>query len=66
MAKAHTPKTFCSLQGYNKDTAYEELGIDQELVMEMRRSYDTRPPTMTDDHEFWHGSDRRLATKSHL
>lgn len=48
-----------SLQGYNKDTAYEELGIDQELVMEMRRSYDTRPPTMTDDHEFWHGNDRR-------
>mmetsp|Transcript_26511 Transcript_26511/g.32698 ORF Transcript_26511/g.32698 Transcript_26511/m.32698 type:complete len:557 (-) Transcript_26511:658-2328(-) len=48
-----------ALQGYNKDTAYEELGIDQELVMEMRRSYSTTPPTMTDDHPFWHGNDRR-------
>ena len=48
-----------ALQGYNKDTAYEELGIDQELVMEMRRSYDTRPPIMQDDHPFWHGNDRR-------
>lgn len=48
-----------ALQGYNKDTAYEELGIDQELVMEMRRSYDTRPPRMEDDHTFWHGKDRR-------
>jgi 2,3-bisphosphoglycerate-dependent phosphoglycerate mutase len=48
-----------ALQGYNKDTAYEELGIDQELVMEMRRSYNTRPPTMEDDHPFWHGNDRR-------
>ncbi|GFH55384.1 hypothetical protein CTEN210_11860 [Chaetoceros tenuissimus] len=48
-----------ALQGYNKDTAYEELGIDQELVMEMRRSYDVRPPEMTDDHPYWHGNDRR-------
>jgi len=48
-----------ALQGYNKDTAYEELGLDQELVMQMRRSYDTRPPVMTDDHPYWHGSDRR-------
>lgn len=48
-----------ALQGYNKDTAYEELGIDQELVMEMRRSYSTRPPVMRDDHPFWHGGDRR-------
>lgn len=48
-----------ALQGYNKDTAYKELGIDQELVMQMRRSYDTRPPRMDDDHPFWHGNDRR-------
>ena len=48
-----------ALQGYNKDTAYEELGIDQGLVMEMRRSYATAPPMMTDDHPFWHGNDRR-------
>ena len=48
-----------ALQGYNKDTAYEELGIDQELVMEMRRSYNTKPPIMEDDHPFWHGNDRR-------
>ena len=48
-----------ALQGYNKDTAYEELGIDQELVMEMRRSYDTPPPVMGDDHPYWHGNDRR-------
>ncbi|KAL3766068.1 hypothetical protein ACHAW5_007763 [Stephanodiscus triporus] len=48
-----------ALQGYNKDTAWEELGIDQELVMEMRRSYATPPPRMDDDHPYWHGRDRR-------
>mmetsp|Transcript_31979 Transcript_31979/g.48905 ORF Transcript_31979/g.48905 Transcript_31979/m.48905 type:complete len:562 (+) Transcript_31979:123-1808(+) len=48
-----------ALQGFNKDSAFKELGIDQELVMEMRRSYDTRPPRMEDDHPYWHGSDRR-------
>lgn len=50
-----------ALQGYNKDTAYDELKLDQELVMQMRRSYDTRPPVMSDDHPYWHGSDRRYA-----
>lgn len=48
-----------SLQGYNKDTAWKELGLDQELVMQMRRAYDVRPPRMEDDHPFWHGKDRR-------
>ena len=48
-----------ALQGYNKDTAYEELGIDQESVMEMRRSYDVPPPKMMNDHQYWHGKDRR-------
>ena len=48
-----------ALQGYNKDTAWKELGIDQELVMQMRRSYNVRPPRMEDDHPFWHGKDRR-------
>lgn len=48
-----------ALQGYNKDTAYRELNIDQELVMQMRRSYDTRPPKMQNDHPYWHGDDRR-------
>jgi hypothetical protein len=48
-----------ALQGYNKDTAYKELGIDQELVMQMRRSYHVRPPVMEDDHPYWHGNDRR-------
>ena len=48
-----------ALQGYNKDTAYAELGLDQELVMQMRRSYDTRPPRMEDAHPYWHGLDRR-------
>jgi 2,3-bisphosphoglycerate-dependent phosphoglycerate mutase len=48
-----------ALQGYNKDTAYKELGLDQELVMQMRRSYDVRPPRMLDDHPYWHGTDRR-------
>ena len=43
----------------NKDTAYRELGLDQELVMQMRRSYDVRPPRMDDDHPYWHGNDRR-------
>ncbi|KAL7428184.1 hypothetical protein ACHAXH_005433 [Discostella pseudostelligera] len=50
-----------ALQGYNKDTAWEQLNIDQELVMEMRRSYAIRPPRMTDDHPYWHGDDRRYA-----
>lgn len=48
-----------ALQGYNKDTAFRDLGIDQELVMQMRRAYDVRPPRMEDDHEYWHGNDRR-------
>ena len=48
-----------ALQGYNKDTAWKELGLDQELVMQMRRSYDVRPPRMEDDHIHWHGNDRR-------
>lgn len=48
-----------ALQGYNKDTAFRELGLDQELVMQMRRSYDVRPPVMQDDHPYWHGNDRR-------
>lgn len=48
-----------ALQGYNKDTAFRELGLDQELVMQMRRSYDVRPPIMQDDHPYWHGNDRR-------
>jgi hypothetical protein len=53
-----------ALQGYNKDTAYEELGMDQELVMQMRRSYDVPPPTMQDDHPYWHGNDRRYVGES--
>ncbi len=48
-----------ALQGYNKDTAFRELDLDQELVMQMRRSYDVRPPIMQDDHPYWHGKDRR-------
>jgi len=48
-----------ALQGYNKDTAWEHLGLDQELVMQMRRSYDVAPPRMEDDHPYWHGNDRR-------
>jgi len=54
-----------ALQGYNKDSAYEELGIDQELVMEMRRSYKTRPPIMNNHHPFWHGEDRRYKELSY-
>eukprot|EP00977_Amphora_coffeiformis_P001953 scaffold370_cov176-Amphora_coffeaeformis.AAC.30 len=50
-----------ALQGFNKDTAWKELGLDQELVMQMRRSYDVRPPRMEDDHIHWHGNDRRYA-----
>lgn len=50
---------FLSLQGYHKDKAYKELGLDQELVMQMRRSYDVRPPKMEDDHPYWHGNYRR-------
>lgn len=53
-----------ALQGYNKDTAWQELGIDQEFVMEMRRSYRTRPPRMDDDHVHWHGTDRRYQSLS--
>jgi len=50
-----------ALQGYNKDTAFEELNLDQELYMEMRRSYGTPPPRMEDDHTYWHGNDRRYS-----
>ena len=50
---------FYSLQGYHKDEAYKELGLDQELVIQMRRSYDVRPPKMEDDHPYWHGNYRR-------
>ena len=53
-----------ALQGYNKDTAYQELGLDQELVMEIRRSYSTPPPRMSDDHPYWHGRDRRYGKLS--
>lgn len=49
------------MQGYNKDTAFEELNLDQEMVMEMRRSYGTPPPKMEDDHPYWHGNDRRYS-----
>jgi len=48
-----------ALQGFNKDTAWKELGLDQELVMQMRRAYDVRPPRMDNDHKYWHGDDRR-------
>jgi 2,3-bisphosphoglycerate-dependent phosphoglycerate mutase len=48
-----------ALQGYNKDTAWKELGLDQELVMQMRRAYAVQPPRMEDDHPYWHGMDRR-------
>jgi 2,3-bisphosphoglycerate-dependent phosphoglycerate mutase len=48
-----------ALQGYHKDTAWKELNLDQELVMQMRRAYGCRPPRMHDDHPYWHGSDRR-------
>jgi hypothetical protein len=48
-----------ALQGYNKDTAFAELGLDQELVMQMRRSYKVPPPRMADNHPYWHGKDRR-------
>ncbi|GMH73980.1 hypothetical protein TrST_g6645 [Triparma strigata] len=47
------------LQGYNKDEAYHELGIDRELLMRMRRTWNTAPPAMEDDHPYWHGNDRR-------
>jgi len=53
-----------ALQGYNKDTAYLDLNIDQELVMQMRRSYDTPPPRMENDHPYWHGNDRRYQSLS--
>jgi bisphosphoglycerate-dependent phosphoglycerate mutase family 1 len=50
---------FLALQGYNKDTAWRDLNLDQELVMQMRRSYDVAPPLMDDNHPYWHGADRR-------
>jgi 2,3-bisphosphoglycerate-dependent phosphoglycerate mutase len=48
-----------ALQGYHKDTAFAQLQLDQELVMQMRRAYDVRPPRMDDSHAYWHGNDRR-------
>jgi len=53
-----------ALQGYHKDTAYKELDLDQELVMQMRRAYDVRPPRMDNDHPYWHGNDRRYDRKT--
>ncbi|GMH61478.1 hypothetical protein TL16_g03266, partial [Triparma laevis f. inornata] len=47
------------LQGYNKDEAYHELNIDRELLMRMRRTWNTAPPKMEDEHPYWHGKDRR-------
>ena len=52
LEKAHQPwvpvtktwrlaeRHYGALQGHNKDTAYQELGLDQELVMQMRRAYE--------------------------
>ena len=54
-------RLYGALQGCNKDDALRELDIDQEWVMEMRRSYNTPPPRMDDDHPYWHGNDRRYA-----
>jgi 2,3-bisphosphoglycerate-dependent phosphoglycerate mutase len=54
-----------ALQGYNKDSAWKELGLEQELVMQMRRSYDVRPPRMEDNHPYWHGNDRRYIDLTH-
>ena len=47
------------LQGYNKDTAYADLGIDPLLLMRMRRTWGEPPPKMPDTHPYWHGGDRR-------
>ena len=55
-----------SLQGYHKDTAWQQLDLDQELVMQMRRSYHVRPPVMDNDHPYWHGNDRRYFAFSNL
>jgi len=51
-----------ALQGLNKAETVAEHGEDKVNVW--RRSYDTPPPDMAEDHEFWSGSDRRYAALS--
>lgn len=39
--------------------AYHELNIDRELLMRMRRTWNTAPPKMEDEHPYWHGKVRK-------
>lgn len=48
-----------ALQGLNKKETAEKYGVDQ--VQLWRRSYDTLPPMMEDDHEYSAVNDRRYA-----
>lgn len=48
-----------ALQGLNKKETAEKYGVDQ--VQLWRRSYDTLPPMMEDDHEYSSVNDRRYA-----
>jgi 2,3-bisphosphoglycerate-dependent phosphoglycerate mutase len=52
-------RMYGALQGLNKAETAARHGEDQVHVW--RRSYDTRPPPMTPDHEHWPGSDPRYA-----
>mmetsp|Transcript_24225 Transcript_24225/g.38064 ORF Transcript_24225/g.38064 Transcript_24225/m.38064 type:complete len:295 (+) Transcript_24225:194-1078(+) len=51
-----------ALQGLNKKETVDKHGIDQVTVW--RRSYDTPPPTMDKDNEYWPGNEARYASLS--
>lgn len=51
-----------ALQGFNKAETAAKYGDDQVLIW--RRSYDVRPPALTEDDERWPGHDRRYADLS--
>jgi len=55
-----------ALQGMQKDDAYKGLGMEREHLMKIRRTYDTRPPPMLEEHRFWHGNDNRYDGMSPL
>jgi 2,3-bisphosphoglycerate-dependent phosphoglycerate mutase len=51
-----------ALQGLNKAETAQRHGDEQVLIW--RRSYDTPPPALTENDEFWPGKDRRYAALS--
>jgi 2,3-bisphosphoglycerate-dependent phosphoglycerate mutase len=55
-------RMYGALQGLNKSETADKHGEDQVKIW--RRSYDTPPPVMEPDHEYYPGKDRRYANLS--